>query len=134
MYNYNPGPSVMAPEDIHIRIAGNAAADLRHLAERLGIAPEDVVTDALRLLRTTVTNGLYVRKGRLTPQAPALHALGFWREIIDSGATGRIEVGTSRGPVAFRLPAEAFHKSPFEGMYAPPMWEAQGTSTMDYRA
>jgi hypothetical protein len=119
----------MIPGDINIRITGKAAADLRHLAQQLGVATEDVVTDALRLLRTSVDNGLYVAKGRLTQRAPALYALGFWSQIMDQGATGRIEVNTRHGPAAFRLPPEAFHKSTMVGTYTPPMWGAQGTPT-----
>lgn len=93
--------------EIGIRITGKAAADLRDLAESLGVEPQEVVSDALRLLRTTVDNGLYVKKGRLTTHAPVMHAMGFWREIWDLGTTGRIEVNTPRGPVAFNLPREA---------------------------
>lgn len=119
----------MPPKDINIKITGKAAADLHHLAQQLDIATEDVVNDALRLLRTAVGNGLYVGKGPLTPQAPALYAMGFWRQIIDQGATGRIEVNTRHGPVAFRFPAEAFYKSPIGGTYTPPMWVSQGTPT-----
>ena len=114
----------MHAPDINIVITGKAAADLRNLARKLEIEPEEVVADALRLLRTTVDNRLYVTKGRLSSRAPALHALGFWRDVVDRGATGRIEVNTRHGPVAFRLPAEAFHLSPPESIYAPPTLES----------
>lgn len=127
MQNYNLPEPIIAPEDINIRITGQAAIDLHRLAQQLEIAPEEVVADALRLLRTTVDNRLYVRKGRLTSQAPALHALGFWREVVDLGATGTIEVNTRRGPVAFRLPREAFRASPTAVTYGPPLWGSQVT-------
>jgi len=115
VHNFNPQGIMMPPQDINIRITGKPAADLRHLAQQLGVTPEDVVADALRLLRTTVDNRLYVTTGRLTSQAPAMYALGFWSNVIDQGATGRIEVNTRRGSVAFQLPKEAFHRSQIVG-------------------
>lgn len=127
MKNYNPLENVETPEVINIRITGKAAKDLRHLAQQLGVEAEDVLTDALRLLRTSVDNGLYVGKGRLTQRAPALYALGFWSQIMDQGATGRIEVNTRHGPAAFRLPPEAFHKATIAGTYTPLTWGGQGT-------
>ena len=64
-----------------ITLSGNDAAGFRELAERLNVRPEEVVNDALRLLRITVENGMYVKRGRLTAHAPIIHALGLWREI-----------------------------------------------------
>lgn len=107
-----------------ITLSGNDAVSLRELAARLEIRPEELANDALRLLRITVENGLYVKKGRLTSDAPVIHALGLWRQLALLDATGRIEASTSQGPVAFKVPREAF-QPPAWGQSSQSAWHGQ---------
>lgn len=110
-----------------ITIKGTERVEIQQLAERLDIKPEEVVSDALRLLKVITDNGLYVKKGRLTAHAPVMHALGLWREIMSSGATGRIEVATRHGPVAYRLPQEAFQHTVVRGNQPPSTGSVQAS-------